>query len=212
LINIQQGNDGVIGFSKDAVAKKQKFQTRPTLIPELKNIKTLAAGGNHIQALDSKGNVFAWGSGQQNQLGRRIIERTRTNGLVPSQFGLPKGKITYVACGSFNSFAIDKDGKVYSWGLNNYGQTGVASGAGESDAFIDNPTIVKSLSAHDIREIKGGNHHSVACTKDGKLLVWGRCDDAQAGIPIKDLPKEDLVFDERNKPRILKNPTQIPGN
>ncbi len=44
------------------------MQITQALIPELKKITYLPAGGNHIQALDSKGNAFSWGSGAQGQL------------------------------------------------------------------------------------------------------------------------------------------------
>ena len=60
-----------------------------------------------------------------------IVERLRENGLVPSKFGLSKYKIKDIACGAYHSFAIDTENRVYAWGLNNFGQTGIAAGAGE---------------------------------------------------------------------------------
>ncbi len=71
--------------------------------------------------------------------------------------------------------------------------------------------MVKSLSGREIEHIKGGTHHSIAVTKSGDCLVWGRMDGCQMGIKPSDLPKEDLIFDERNRPRILKAPTAVPG-
>ncbi|KAK2129029.1 regulator of chromosome condensation 1/beta-lactamase-inhibitor protein II [Fusarium oxysporum II5] len=82
-----------------------------------RTFKALAAGSNHILALDVKGNVFAWGCGQQNQLGRRIIERHKMSCLSPRGVCLPRGRISKIACGSYHSFALDTDGKVYGWGL-----------------------------------------------------------------------------------------------
>jgi regulator of chromosome condensation len=201
----------VAAKSKDK-ASQRDIQRTPMLIPELKQIKLLAAGGNHIIALDHKGKVFTWGCGEQNQLGRRIVSRTRENALVPSEFGLSKRKIKGISCGAFHSFAVDGQGRVFTWGLNNFGQTGITNGAGESNAIIGTPTIVESLRNFNIKEIRGGNHHSVACTQDQKLLVWGRCDDAQIGIPTTKLPRTALIFNSQNKPRILSEPTVIPGN
>jgi regulator of chromosome condensation len=94
--------------------------------------------------------------------------------------------------------------------LNNFGQTGIVTGAGEDDAFIEKPTVVENLRPYKIREIKGGNQHSIACTEDGKLLIWGRCDYGQAGVKLEDLQPEDLIFDSRGNPRILLKPTIIP--
>lgn len=206
-----QSNDGILGFTQDI-----HVQYTPIKLPELKKIVALSAGSNHILALNDKGKAFAWGSGQQNQLGRRVIERTRTAGLVPREFGL-RGNIHTIACGSYHSFAIDSKGKVWAWGLNSFGETGISDDVGEDGAYVMKPTVVEALAGYDVREISGGGHHSLACTTDGKLLVWGRCDGGQTGLAIeKDVEKmtaedkENLIFDERNQPRIVKNPTVVP--
>lgn len=165
-------------------------------------------------ALTHTGATYGWGASEQSQLGRRTVERTKTGALVPREFGLPskgKNRIAYVSCGSYHSFAIDTNNKVWSWGLNNFAETGIVEGAGEDEAFVNKPTIVESLSEYTIKEIKGGGHHSIACTDDGKLLTWGRIDGHQVGIDIADLPDEDIIKDTRNEPRILKVPTVIPG-
>ena len=133
------------------------------------------------------------------------------NGLVPREFGLPRNKIAYVECGAYHSFAIDTKGQVWTWGLNNYGETGVSEGAGEDEAVVLAPTVVTSLKGKGLTSMKGGAHHSVAVTKDGECLVWGRVDGFQSGIKISSLPQEDLVLDERENVRILKKPTAVPG-
>ncbi|KUJ07352.1 RCC1/BLIP-II protein [Mollisia scopiformis] len=209
------GDDGIMGlFTADAIEAvkrkddKKKSQRKPARIPQLTKIKSLAIGTNHILALDIEGKVYAWGAGGQSQLGRRIVHRTRFQALTPCRFGLPQ--ITYIAIGAYHSFAIDVKGQVYAWGLNNFGQTGIMIGAGEDDAFIEKPTVIENLRPYKIREIKGGSHHSIACTEDGKLLIWGRCDDGQAGIKLEDLRPEDLIFDSRGNLRILLKPTIIP--
>lgn len=170
----------------------------------------LVANGNHVLALTSSGTVFSWGVGEQYQLGRRIMERTRLNSLIPTEFGLSKG-IVDIGGGSDHSFAIHKNGKVLSWGLNNFGQTGIAENAGEDEAAIMNPTVVSSLSGHGhITCINGGRHHSIAVTEQGACLVWGRVDTFGLGLKISALDAADVVHDERGRPRILKVPTRVP--
>jgi regulator of chromosome condensation len=191
--------------------KEKDIQWTPMLIQELKQIKFLAVGPNHLQALDHEGNVFAWGSGEQNQLGRRIISRIRALVATPVNFGLPKRKIKNISCGAFHSFAIDDTGRVYAWGLNNFGQTGISVRAGEANAIIEKPIVVTSLALYKLSAIQGGTHHSIACTQDQKILVWGRCDDSQAGIPLDEIPATDLICNAQNKPRILAVPTIVPG-
>ena len=183
----------------------------PVLIPELKKIVSITAGANHIMAKNSKGNVYAWGCGQQNQLGRRVVERTRTGGLVPREFGLPRGRITFVNSGENHSFAIDTKGQVWSWGLNNYGQTGIEEDVGESNSVISVPTIVKALSGYKIVQLAGGNHHSIALTAEGEVLAWGRADSYALGVDVSTVPKDKVIFDEAGVARLVKEPVVIPS-
>jgi regulator of chromosome condensation len=206
-----QGSDGVVGFTRAETAAGNKVQRTPLLINQLEGIVSIAAGGNHVQALDMRGNVFIWGTGGQFQLGREVLENYQVRALEPQQFGLPRGQIKHIACGSYHNFAIHKNGRVYAWGLNNYGQTGIAKGAGEGNAVIRRPTIIKSLADHKVADIQGGNHHSIACNEDGTVLTWGRCDDGQAGISIEQVPEADKIFDDRGKPRILAKPSAVPN-
>ncbi|CAG9954781.1 unnamed protein product [Clonostachys rosea f. rosea IK726] len=200
-----RSSDGILGFTPTI-----KIQQTPVLLPELKNIKTMAAGANHILALDAKGNVVAWGCGQQNQLGRRIIERNKLSSLIPQGVGLPRGKITQVACGSYHSFAIDKNNNVWGWGLNNFGEVGVEGNAGEDAAVILKPAKIEALEEYKVTEIDGGGHHSLACSAKGELLTWGRVDGSQVGIDPSTLTKENAIFDDRDTPRILFVPTVVP--
>ncbi|KAH0551057.1 hypothetical protein GP486_007592 [Trichoglossum hirsutum] len=201
-----RNNEGVLGFSQDS-----HIQYMPTHVAGLKRIKSIAMGNNHALALDNKGNVFAWGSGQQNQLGRRLVERTAKGGLVPREFGLPKNKIKFVACGSYHSFAIDDKGRVWAWGANSYCETGIPQGLGDNNSVVAKPTIVESLSDYRIKYITGGDHHSLAVTDDGELLVWGRLDGFQIGIKVEDIPKDHITFDDKDVPRILHKPLKIKG-
>ncbi|KJZ78504.1 hypothetical protein HIM_01895 [Hirsutella minnesotensis 3608] len=201
-----RSSDGILGFTENI-----RVQPFPMLLPLLKNIKALAAGSNHILALDHKGNVLAWGCGQQNQLGRRIIERNKMSSLIPQGIGLPRGKTVKIACGAYHSFAIDKDGHVWGWGLNNFGEIGSQGNAGEDDAVILKPVKITTLEDYNIVGIDGGVHHSLACSDKGDLLTWGRVDGYQVGFEPEELEKDDVIFDERNKPRILVKPTLHKG-
>lgn len=200
-----QSNDGILGFDTT-----HRVQNTPMLISSLKKIKHLSCGANHVLALNDKGGVFSWGSGQQNQLGRRIIERNKLHGLIPREFGLPKN-IVHIGCGSYHSFAVHASGKVYAWGLNSFGATAIREGAGDDEAAIVQPTIVKSLTGRSITQLCGGSHHSMARTADGECLVWGRLDGFQSGLKIDTLEDDVVIKDERGRPRILIEPTLVPG-
>lgn len=205
-----RSNEGIFGFDNTTL-----IQLRPKLIKGLKKVIKLAAGANHVLALQSNGIVCGWGSGQQNQLGRRILERRATNSLVPMPVGLPK-KIVGLGAGSYNSFAVRENGDVYSWGLNNFGQTGIPKEFDESGASkgadVHAPIVIDALHGMgNVTCIQGGAHHTVACTDKGELLVWGRLDGFQLGLKVSDLPQDDVVRDSAGNPRILTVPTQIPN-
>ena len=178
-------------------------------MPGLDKVVALASGTDHILALSQVGTVYAWGNGQQLQLGRRVVERTRLNGLFPRELSLKDVK--FIGAGSYHSFAVNRNGKVHAWGLNQYGQCGIESkDAGEDGAVVTSPTVVENLSTYEIRSITGGEHHSIALTTQGKVLVWGRLDGHELGIPLSNLPK-DVVKDASGRPRFLVTPTELPN-
>jgi alpha-tubulin suppressor-like RCC1 family protein len=44
------------------------------------------------------------------------------------------------------------------------------------------PTLIKELSGLGIEEIVGGEHNTLARTKDGKVFAWGRNDEGCIGV------------------------------
>ncbi|CAK7265053.1 hypothetical protein SEPCBS119000_001314 [Sporothrix epigloea] len=203
-----RASDGILGFSRYVPVQKT-----PILLPEPKKVKALATGANHILALDANGKLFSWGCPEQNQLGRRCVQRDiKESALRPGGVSLKRGvHVAKIACGSYHSFALDQKGEVYAWGLNNFGQLNVEQGAGDTDATVLNATVVEGLEGHRVTDIDGGEHHSVACTDDGKLFTWGRIDGHQLGLASSTFTKDNAIFDEFDKPRILKAPTLVPG-
>ena len=182
------------------------------MIPGLKDIKQITVGGDHALALDKKGAVFAWGSGEQSQLGRRLLERHQGNSLKPTPVALPKTIVSIHAAAN-HSFAIDKNGYLYAWGLNNFGQCGIKQKVGNVDAVVTKPEKVPNLDRR-IKMVAGGNHHSIAVTNEGDCMVWGRLDGSQMGIKLKSLPLQDegrVLKTETGRPCVLVQPTKVPN-
>ena len=171
----------------------------------------MAVGTNHALAITSKGKCFVWGAGNANQLARRVVERTATGALIPREFGLDRKKIVHVGSGDYHSLAVDDKGNTYSWGLNSFGQTGFESDDDSGALKQLGPRLVEILKGYDMKEIAGGSHHSLACTQDGKILVWGRIDNSQGGLPVSEMPKDSLHFDEAGAARYLTKALIVPG-
>jgi regulator of chromosome condensation len=171
----------------------------------------IVAGNNHALALTVNGAVLTWGIGEQHQLGRRVSDRRKCNGLMPQSTALLKDFIN-IGAGADHSFAVHKTGELYGWGLNNFGQTGVHGSGGEEFDSILYPATVNSVGKHGkVVHVDGGNHHSIAVTDQGACLTWGRIDTYVCGLKIDSVPEENIVRNEHDKPKILKVATPVPG-
>jgi regulator of chromosome condensation len=107
---------------------------------------------------------------------------------------------------------MSRDGEVYAWGLNQFGQCGIDRHGfvGEDGAVIAAPSIVSGLSGMNVVQITGGEHHSLALTADGQVLSFGRMDCNQLGFP-EGSPPEGAVVDSHGKARFTPYPSVIPG-
>ncbi|KAI9895061.1 MAG: hypothetical protein M1814_000286 [Vezdaea aestivalis] len=201
-----RSNDGILGYDP-----KTKVQSIPKLIPELNNITSITCGSNHVLALDKAGKLFCWGAGEQHQLGRRIVERTMKQALKPSNHLFKRNPIVRIGAGDYHSFAIDKKGKVWSWGLNTFAETGVTDDLQSFPDEVPQPMVIDALSEYTITDIAGGAHHSIAATSTGECLVWGRVDGGQGGV-AKDVLEAHpaAVRDGRGAVRLLTQPIVIP--
>jgi regulator of chromosome condensation len=209
-------NEGVLGFSRTVDTART-----PIYIDSLKKITQIACGTNHVLALDQDQHVWAWGNGQQNQLGRRVTERSLIESLVPNRVGFhdnsikrPSQKMAQIVSGDYHCFAIASDGHVWGWGVNNYAETGVPDEAGADNAIIPAPRIIHSLEGREVEFIAAGAHHNMAVTAKGELLAWGRCDGHQVGIPLDQLnaindETKVLMGETSKKAKILIEPTPV---
>ena len=167
--------------------------------------------------MDKKGIVFIWGSGEQNQLGYHVVQRTGTENqkttLQPQPLRTRAKTYKAIYTGSDHSFAIDQRDRLWAWGVNSFGGCGILKGAGDDNAVVYTPSLVENLDLKDdsVTHIDGGQHHSIAITKNGKALVWGRVDGYQVGLDMAIVPQDHTIRDDHGKARIVIVPTQVPN-
>ncbi|KAG2173389.1 hypothetical protein INT44_008741, partial [Umbelopsis vinacea] len=210
-----RADDGILGFSKD-----QKVQSKPVLFSALEKFKVvdIAAGADHAMALTDEGHVYSWGDGKQFQLGRRIMERRKTNGLVPERLALRN--IVHIASGSYHSFALNEKNELYVWGCNNFKQTGLSEEyGGRVPDVIETPTQLETFT-NDlmVKRVDAGEHHSVVLLTNGNVYTFGRADSSQLGLPdslLDSLEKQedDMYHVERESThkRAIGLPTEVPN-
>ncbi|NBT90981.1 MAG: RCC1 repeat-containing protein, partial [Verrucomicrobia bacterium] len=91
-----------------------------TQLAVLSGITAIAAGAEHSLALDSSGNVYAWGRGNSGQLGYQTLSGTNRPRLISGLTG-----VRQLAAGDKHSLFLKTNGEVYACGLNTAGQLGL---------------------------------------------------------------------------------------
>ena len=133
------------------------------------HVTAVAAGFDTGYALKADGTVWAWGYGNNGQLGNNSSAKR----LVPVQVsGL--SNVTAVAGGGWTGYALRRDGTVWAWGNGSEGELGNDSMTGS-----DSPVQVSGLT--NVTAIGGGAYTGYALRSDGTVRAWGFGNDGQLG-------------------------------
>jgi alpha-tubulin suppressor-like RCC1 family protein len=132
---------------------------------------SVACGARFTAALRSDGTLLVWGENDSGQLG---LGNTMSRNS-PGRVGSSTTKWASVACGANHCLALSRDGKLYAWGDNTYGQLGF----GDSSSRLI-PEIVASETSWAM--VASGNLQSFALLQNGSLWAWGSNSDGQLGI------------------------------
>lgn len=125
------------------------------------DIVEISASGIHTLALDSSGNVWAWGCNREGGLG----DGTTTDSYVPEQ--IPIDHVISIQAYGTSSVALKDDGTVWTWGGNTLGYLGDGSGV----EYRSMPVRVAGLTG--VIAISAGRN-VLALKDDGTVWSWGR--------------------------------------
>jgi alpha-tubulin suppressor-like RCC1 family protein len=129
-------------------------------LPELAT--AIDAGRDHNLAILQSGQVYAWGSNDQQEISSTI---TDTHIITPTAIGI-MGAVQ-IGAGDDFSVVLRQDGSVVAWGKNDLNQS----------------TVPISATAR-ITQISVGNNHTLALRDDGSVVAWGANDMGQTTVPI----------------------------
>jgi alpha-tubulin suppressor-like RCC1 family protein len=144
-----------------------------------KTIVALSGGFLHTLALASDGKVYGWGQNAYGQLGNGASFNTSSPVAVDTSGVLAGKTITAIAAGERHSLALSSEGKVYSWGSNEFGQLGTTAVTSTLRAIAVD--VSGALAGKTITHIAAGNFHSVALASDGTVYTWGKGASGQIG-------------------------------
>lgn len=179
----------------------------PSVVDE--RFTAVEAGIDFVLALTADGRVYSWGANRYGQLGHSGRTKTAQPRLVLGADGQPIEHVVEISAGGRSAMALTEEGRVLSWGANQYGQIG----NGESGDFRHQltPTVIEQL--HEIVAIDVGQFHAMALTKTGEVFAWGSSelgvlgqtlDGAEALGQIQTRPLPVLVQDGHKLKNIIK--------
>lgn len=209
------GRDGVLGTGDES---RQMIPVNITTMigsPFASvEIIQISAGRNHSLALDTDGNVWAWGYNWSGQLGTgesMAHEDRQTRRNIPNRYhptnisNLPESEleeitIVQISAGWAHSLALDIDGNVWAWGEGNNGLLGTRGISRQYSpiniSYIDD----SALSEVDVVSVEAGRTESAAIDSSGNVWMWGvmwlESGDVLIGehLPVNISAMQELVF------------------
>jgi len=121
--------------------------------------------------------MYAWGTNTHGQL-RLGNNNTAQNMTQVPNFPPNNEKLRSVSAGAAHALALTESGKVYAWGLNQYGQLGIGNTTNKNV-----PTLVTgALNGKKVISIAAGDNHSLAMDDAFNVYSWGRNNYGQLGL------------------------------
>ncbi|GAB5469960.1 MAG: hypothetical protein Kilf2KO_29900 [Rhodospirillales bacterium] len=163
----------------------------PTAVEALadETVVAVSSGTSHTLVLTADGQVYAFGSASDGQLGSPeafdgegdLLRRVESPIQVE---GLPD-KLVAVSADGKTSFAVTEDGRVFGWGESRNGQ--LLQGSDNDDGTFqpdpaDVPAPVELTQLPEgVIDVKAGARWGAALTADGDVYVWGPNDEGPSG-------------------------------
>ena len=155
-------------------------------------------GIKHTICLSEDGKLYSFGSNVYGRLGldssvTNVSGNNRVMGSPQQIQNLPK--ITMVSCGFSFTVCIDEEGFAWSFGLNEYGQ----SGLGNNKKLVSKPLKIENIPPAN--SISCGGYHTLILTTDLNLWACGLNESGQLFLECQEeqtIPKQ-TSFSEISK-------------
>jgi len=156
-----------------------------TELPYETYISQVQCGGNFTTALTKRGELWTWGRFQASNFPRLFTE-TWCNGYeIKGEQGIKGQKLSQIRAGDQHMGVLTKEGKLFTWGYNDFGQLGWGL-HGEGRVGQQKPNMVKGLiESEEVIDFACGGGHTVAITKSCRIFGWGSNTNGQLGHAMK---------------------------
>lgn len=129
--------------------------------------------------IKSDGTLWTWGYGAYGEIGDGFtsyrLNMVNIKPTIPYKPG--SGILTSLSTGYKYTMAVKKDGTLWAWGNNTYGQLGIGY------TYHQNSPVQVGTDTN-WKKVSSGSSHVLALKKDGTLWAWGANSYGQLGLGI----------------------------
>ena len=199
------GSNGCLGHGDHA------NMVRPRLVEALLSVDvaTVACGTNHVVVLGSEGEIYAWGCGNNGQLGTGLDDSYSE----PKRVQISQS-IRDVKCGHDATIFITEIGTLFACGNNSNNKLGLNERTGFLKLLNNSrvkktevelkkhPTAIKSIKS--VIDVQMGRHHTAVLTEPNDVWILGSNKDGQMATGdnkpktsphlIKDLKDHEILM------------------
>lgn len=147
--------DGTIGVNRD----------KPVMIAKNRTFTQVHGTKSCFVALDTNGHLWSWGV---SSYGTIKVDPNNNYPSVTTPMMIRRNQTFVQVGGGEATYALTKEGVLYAWGGNNYGQLGDGT---TNNRTVDNPTVVKIEGR--ITSFKAAGLCAWAWDEEGHLWGWG---------------------------------------
>jgi RCC1 and BTB domain-containing protein len=137
-------------------------------------VQAIACGQYHTVISFVGGGMVAMGKNDYGQLGTEDPSPRKRPVQVVAP--LAEAVITNIGCGYYHTVVLTREGQVYCFGRNDYGQLGLGH---KENSW--QPKQVTHLESRRIVQVTCGCYHTLTLTDDGLLFPFGRNNHGQLG-------------------------------
>jgi alpha-tubulin suppressor-like RCC1 family protein len=186
---------GALGIDEDKLFKVEPVEiTKSFNLTNDDKIIEISLGMCHSASLSTNGRVFVWGRNKvyekinNAEFGGMLGDNSIIDRFAPveitSNFKLNDNeRIVNISLGGYHSAALSSQGRVFTWGSNEWGQLGIKhrrsffSNKPNNYFFektpVDISNLIETKSNEKIINIHLGDDHSSALSNLGRVFMWG---------------------------------------
>ncbi len=183
VVYISAGMQISVAVTRDSqVVEWGKYGSFTYDIPDIVQVIPNQDDGRGILALTKEGKVFVLYDGI-TKLFIDTILMSKEYKSQKTQIDILRHKlceVTSIVRGKAYILFLTKNGEVLKLGAY---EKGGRYGKDEIEFTGSTDHLLEGLHLHNVTQIAAGLYHSLALTKEGRILAWGRNDEAQCNVP-----------------------------